>query len=245
MKKRLSVLICTLVLVLAHAGTGICVDIGGVLGGAKKAIGGSGAALGNEEVVSGLKEALKVGTGNAVAAVSKPGGYTGNPAIKIPLPGEVKKVEGLLRAAGYGQQVDDFELSMNRAAEKAAPQAKSIFVDAVNQMQFDDAQKILNGPDDSATRYFEEKTSGRLKEVFKPIVKDSMNQVGVTRQYQDSSAKAAALPMGDKLGLDLDQYVTDKGLKGLFRMLAEEERKIRQNPAARTTDLLKKVFGSR
>ncbi len=245
MKKPLSVLTVALLFVLSAAGHGAGVDFGGVLDSAKKAVGGGGSGLGNDEVVSGLKEALQIGTGNAVATVAKPDGYYKDPSIRIPLPGAVQKVEKLLRVAGYGQQVDDFELSMNRAAEKAAPEAKSIFVDAVKQMQFEDAQKILKGPDDAATRYFENKTSGRLEEIFKPIVKDSMNQVGVTRQYQDLNAKASALPMGGNLGLDLDRYVTEKGLKGLFTMLAEEEKKIRRNPAARTTDLLKKVFGSR
>jgi hypothetical protein len=234
-----------LVIFIFAGSPGESADLKGILDSATKAAGNSSGGLGNDDVVNGLKEALQVGTGNAVTTVSKPDGYYKNPAIKIPLPGELQKAETLLKAAGYGPQVEQFELSMNRAAEKAAPEAKSIFLDAVKQMQFDDAKKILNGPDDAATKYFEGKTSGRLTEVFKPIVKDSMSQVGVTHQYQDLNAKLATIPMGGKLGFDLDQYVTDKSLKGLFTMLAEEEQKIRQNPAARTTDLLKKVFGSR
>ncbi len=160
---------------------------GDILDSAKKIVGsGGGSGIGNVDIVNGLKEALQIGTDYAVATGSKPDGYYKNPSIKIPLPGQVQKVEKLLRTVGYGQKVDEFELSMNRAAEKAAPEAKSIFVDAVKQMQFEDAQKILKGPDNAATEYFKEKTSGRLTEIFKPIVKDSMNSVGVTRQYDRS-----------------------------------------------------------
>jgi hypothetical protein len=229
-----------------QAETGQGSGFGDILDSAKKIVGsGGGGGLGTTEVVNGLKEALEIGTGYAVDTASKPDGYYSNPSIKIPLPGAVQKVEKLLRAVGYGQKVDEFELSMNRAAEKAAPQAKSIFMDAVKQMQFDDAQKILKGPDNAATEYFKEKTSGRLTEVFKPIVKDSMSSVGATRQYEDLNSKLSSIPMGGKLGFDLDQYVTDKSLKGLFYLVAVEEKKIRQDPAARTTELLKKVFGSR
>jgi hypothetical protein len=133
---------------------------------------------------------------------------------------------------------------MNRAAERAAPEAKSIFRDAITQMSFEDASKILNGRDNEATLYFEDKTSGRLQELFKPIVKDSMGEVGVTRSFQDLNAKAESIPFGKSLSFDLDQYVTDGALKGLFKMLAEQERQIRTDPAARVTDLLQKVFAS-
>ncbi|MCK5205762.1 MAG: DUF4197 domain-containing protein, partial [Desulfobacterales bacterium] len=139
-------------------------------------------------------------------------------------------------------KVDSFELSMNRAAERAAPEAKSIFWDAITRMTFDDAKKILNGRDNEATLYFEDKTSDRLQEFFKPIVKDTMGDVGVTQSFQDLNAKAESMPFGKSLSFDLDQYVTDGALKGLFKMLAEEEKQIRTQPAARVTDLLKKVF---
>ena len=167
-----------------------------------------------------------------------------DPEIKIPLPESVQKVEKLLRAIGYGDKVDSFELSMNRAAERAAPEAKSIFWDAITRMSFDDAGKILNGRDNEATLYFEDKTSDRLQEVFKPIVQDAMGEVGVTQSFQDLNAKAESMPFGKSLSFDLDQYVTDGALKGLFKMLAEEEKQIRTQPAARVTDLLKKVFAS-
>jgi hypothetical protein len=229
-----------------QAETGRGSGFGDILDSAKKIVGSAGGGgLGTTDVVNGLKEALEIGTGYAVGTASKPDGYYSNPSIKIPLPGEIQKVEKLLRAVGYSQTVDEFELSMNRAAETAAPQAKSIFVDAVKQMQIDDAQKILQGPDNAATEYFKKTTSGRLTEVFKPIVRDSMNSVGVTRQYEDLNSKLSSMPMGGKLGFDLDRYVTDKSLKGLFFLVAVEEKKIRQDPAARTTELLKKVFGSR
>ena len=194
------------------------------------------------EIISGLKEALQIGTAEAVQIVSKVNGYYKNPDIRIPLPDDIQKAEKYIRMAGYGDMVDDFERSMNRAAEQAAPKAKSIFWDAIKQMSFDDARNILNGADNSATLYFEDKTSARLGEVFKPIVGQSMEQVGVTSTYKDLNKKAQSIPFVDKFSFDLDQYVTDKALSGLFVMLAAEEKKIREDPAARVTDLLKKVF---
>jgi len=209
--------------------------------GAQDVLGGSG-TLTNDEIIAGLKEALAVGTEKAVALVSQADGYYGNSDIKIPLPESVQKVEKFLRASGYGQKVDAFELSMNRAAERAAPEAKSIFGDAIKAMSFEDAKKILNGRDNEATLYFEDKTSDRLNRIFKPIVKDAMGEVGVTRSYQDLNARIESIPFGKSAGFDLDQYVTDGALKGLFTMLAEQERQIRTQPAARVTDLLQKVF---
>jgi hypothetical protein len=195
--------------------------------------------------VAGLKEALTIGAGKAVTSVSKLDGYLGNQAIKILLPEKLKTVETLLRTIGYQKQVDEFVLSMNRAAEKAAPQARNIFVQAIRQMNFDDAKKVLTGGNTAATEYFKEKTSGLIAEAFKPTVVDSMNEVGATRAYKEMTAKyTSALPFASaKEKLDLDRYVTDKAVDGLFHMLAEEETKIRLNPAARVTDLLKTVFG--
>lgn len=211
---------------------------------AQKALGGSAGGLSNDEITAGLKEALQVGTDKAVSLVSQPDGFFKNPAIKIPVPESVQKVEKLLRTAGYGEKVDAFELSMNRAAERAAPEAKSIFWDAISDMNFDDAQKILNGRDNEATLYFEDETSAQLQEVFKPIIKDAMGEVGVTQSYQELNDKITSLPFGKSASFDLDQYVTDGALKGLFKMLAEQERQIRTQPAARVTDLLKKVFAA-
>ena len=238
------VLAAILVIFCAHSG--YSAGLNDILKGAQDTLGGSKTSgLNNDEITAGLKEALQVGTEKAVALVSKPDGYYQNPDIKIPLPESVHKVEKLLRAAGYGEKVDNFELSMNRAAERAAPEAKSIFGDAIKQMTFEDAKKILNGRENEATLYFEDKTSGQLQEAFKPIVKDAMGEVGVTRSFQDLNAKAESLPFGKSVSFDLDQYVTDGALKGLFKMLAEEERQIRTQPAARVTDLLQKVFGGK
>lgn len=210
---------------------------------AMKAIGGE-QGLTEQDIVKGLKEALEVGTNNAVALVSRNNGYFKNPKIKIPLPENVQKGEKFLRTIGFGRQVDEFELSMNRAAERAAPKAKSIFWEAIKKMTFTDARNILDGPDDAATSYFRQKTSAQLYNAFKPVVNQAMSEVGVTQAYQTVEQKIRALPFTESLSFDLDRYVTDKALDGLFVMLAEEEKKIRQDPAARVTDLLKKVFGS-
>jgi hypothetical protein len=229
------------VFLVSNTHQGFSAGLSDIFKGVQDTLSGSG-ALTHDEIVAGLKEALEVGTENAVALVSKTDGYYQNPDIKIPLPESVQKVEKLLRATGYGEKVDNFELSMNRAAERAAPEAKSIFGDAIKQMTFDDAKKILDGRDNEATLYFEDKTSDRLQEIFKPIVKEAMGEVGVTRSFQDLNAQAKRLPFGKSLSFDLDQYVTDGALKGLFKMLAEQERQIRTDPAARVTDLLQKVF---
>ncbi len=198
--------------------------------------------LTEKEIVDGLKQALEIGTNAAVTLVSKKNGYLKHPRIKIPLPENVQKAESFLRNIGFGNKVDEFELSMNRAAERAAPRAKSIFWDAIKKMTFSDARKILDGRDDAATLYFQKKTSTQLQEAFKPIVNQAMSEIGVTQAYKSVDRKIRALPFTKSLSFDLDEYVTDKALDGLFLMLAEEEKKIRQDPAARVTDLLKKVF---
>jgi hypothetical protein len=195
-------------------------------------------------MVDGLKEALTIGSEKAVERVSRPDGYYGNPKIRIPLPGAVEKVEPALRAAGFGSTVDEFELSMNRAAEKAAPEAKSLFLDAIQQMTLTDAQKILEGRKDEATRYFQKKTSDRLQALFQPIVRDSMDQVGATQSYQTLEKQIETIPFAGGVAFDLDEYVTEKSVDGLFKMLAREEAKIRTDPAAQVTDLLKTVFGN-
>ncbi len=165
--------------------------------------------------------------------------------MRIPLPGSVQNFEKILRATGFGSQVDAFELSMNRAAEKAAPKAKTLFVDAIKQMTFSDANAILNGPNNAATVYFQTKTEDKLQALFKPAVKQSMEKVGVTQYYQAISQKIQSLPFAGNILVNLDDYVTEKAVDGLFIRLAEEEAKIRTDPAARVTDLLKTVFGNR
>ena len=200
-------------------------------------------ASGEDETSRGLREALTIGTGNAVGAVSQADGYNRNPVIRILLPEQVKKVEKVLRFAGFGQQVEQFELSMNRAAERAAPEAKAMFWNAIKQIRFEDAWNILKGRRDEATLYLKDKTYTRLQDVFKPIVHNAMSEVGVTEYYQQLDNKVRAIPFADQIvSFDLDEYVTDKALDGLFYMLAEEEAKIREDPVARVTELLRKVF---
>jgi hypothetical protein len=232
-------------LVLAFLGDGAqAQQLGDLLKDLQKGLGG-GSSPSNREIVQGLKEALQIGTGNAVQLVSKVDGYYKNPKIRIPLPDTVRKTEQILRVAGYGSKLDEFELSMNRAAERAAPEAKGLFLDAIKQMTFTDAKKILNGRENEATLYFKDKTSPRLREIAKPIVHQSMGEVGVTKSYQDLEQSARSVPFAEAFTFDLDQYVTDRALDGLFLMVAEEEKRIRADPMARTTDLLKKVFGSK
>ena len=195
------------------------------------------------KVASGLKEALQVGTQNAVNLTGKTDGYFKNQAIKILMPEKLRTLESGLRAVGYGPKVDEFVLSMNRAAERAAPAAKQIFWDAIGAMSFDDARKILGGGDTAATEYFRAKTSDTLASAFRPTVEQATNEVGVTKQYKDLVGRYQAIPFAKSESLVVDGYVVDKALAGLFHVVGEEEKKIRTNPAARVTDLLKEVFG--
>jgi hypothetical protein len=194
-------------------------------------------------IASGLKEALQVGTQNAITLTGKTDGYFKNAAIKILMPQKLHALETGLRAVGYGPKVDEFVLGMNRAAERAAPAATQIFRDAIAAMSFDDARKILGGGDTAATEYFRGKTTDQLAAAFRPIVEQATNEVGVTRQYKDLVGRYRAIPFAKSESLDVDGYVVDKALAGLFHVVAEEEKKIRTNPAARVTDLLKEVFG--
>jgi hypothetical protein len=194
-------------------------------------------------IASGLKEALAVGTKNAVGLVSKLNGYYGNEAIKILLPEKVQAAADLVAKLGYQKQVDDFIQSMNRAAEKAAPKAASHFSDAIRGMTIDDARTILAGGKTSATDYFRSRTSEKLYDEFKPQIAETMNQVGVARYYNAMLGKVPTALFAKPQSLELDHYVTNKALEGLFLMVGQEEEKIRENPVARTTDLLKKVFG--
>jgi hypothetical protein len=194
-------------------------------------------------IASGLKEALSIGTENAVNNVSRVDGYFGNQLIKILMPGKIQKVADVLRQGGYQKEVDDFVLSMNRAAEKAAPKALSFFADAIKEMTFEDARGILNGGDTSATEFFKRKTHDKIYAAFKPIISSSMDEVGVTRAYKEMMGRYESIPFMGKESVDLDHYATNKAMDGLFYMVGQEEKKIRTDPAARVTDLLKNVFG--
>jgi len=203
---------------------------------------GSG-ATGDPKIGAALKQALQVGTENAVKLTGKTDGYFGNKAIKILMPERLKTVEKGLRTAGYGGEVDKLVLSMNRAAERAAPEAKQIFWDAIGKMTIDDAQRILKGTPTAATDYFKDKTSASLTLAFRPIVDKAMDEVGTARQYNELLGQAKAIPFVKTESYDLDRYVVGKALDGLFRVVGDEERKIRTDPAARVTTLMKEVFG--
>jgi hypothetical protein len=204
---------------------------------------GQSGGLSDAKIGSGLKEALKIGTENAIRFTGKLDGYFRNQAIKILMPEKLQTMEKTLRAVGLGPQVDEFVLSMNRAAERAAPAAKQIFWDAIGEMTFQDAKKILSGNETAATDYFKAKTTDKLTTAFRPIVGEATNEAGVTRQYKELVGGFQSIPFVKTETVDIDQYVTAKALDGLFYVVAQEEKKIRTDPAARVTDLLKEVFG--
>ncbi len=203
----------------------------------------AGQPLTDARIAQGLKEALRVGTENAVGLTGRRDGYFGNARVRIPMPADLATLDKTLRQVGLGGQVDQFVLSMNRAAEEAAPQAKRIFWDAVAQMTIQDARRILSGADTAATDYFRGKTTAALTAAFRPIVDRTLGRVGVTRQYQALVAQYDRIPLARPQAVDLDDYVTGRALHGLFLVLGEEEKKIRTDPAARVTDLLREVFG--
>lgn len=194
-------------------------------------------------VASGLREALYIGTDNAVQAVSREDGYLGNLKIRIPVPDELEGAEKLLRKVRMDAYVDEFILSMNRAAEKASPQAVGIFHQAIKDMTIVDAFDILRGDDTAATGYFREKTFDGLHALFRPIVTESMGQTGVVKSYKRLVDRYTSLPFVKQEPVDLEDYVTNRALEGLFHMVGEEERKIRKDPAARVSKLLREVFG--
>ncbi len=202
------------------------------------------------QAAEGLKEALSHATVDAVHLTGRPGGYFDDAAIKILLPHQLKPIETGLRAIGYGPKIDQFVLSMNRAAEAAAPKAEPIFEGAIEKMTFSDAQRIVTGGGHSATDYFKAKTSDELRAAFAPIVKKTMAEYSVTEQYDDLVAhyQSGSMGLGGLLGgvtkgFDINNYVVEKSLDGLFYVVGQEEVKIRTNPAAQVTPLLRQVFG--
>ena len=203
------------------------------------------ASLTDGEMISGLKEALEKGTRFAVDNLGREGGFLDNPAVKIPIPESLSWVESSLRTLRQDKLADEFIATMNHAAEQAVPEAAALFGEAIRNMSVEDARGILGGPDDSATQYFRTSTESALTEKMRPIVEQATAKTGVTSAYKNMTAKAGGLTsMFSKESTDLDGYVTGKTLDGLFLMIAEEERKIRENPLARGSDLLKKVFGA-
>lgn len=196
-----------------------------------------------EEAGKALKEALTIGIKKGVEQLSKPDGYFKDPEIKIPMPKEAKSVEEKLRKLGQDKAVDDAIKAMNRAAEDAANGAKDIFVTAIKELTLKDVLNIVNGENDAASRYLEEHTRNLLVEKFKPVIKVSLEKVNATKYWNTVFSKYNKLPFVKKVNPDLEDYVTNKAIDGLFVQIAKEELEIRKNPVARVTDLLKKVFG--
>src|ERR1035437_614147 len=211
---------------------------------AKKMLNSKSKGLTEKDAADGIKEALVNGTGESVKSVSVLNGYWGNPEIKIPFPSEAKEMESKLRAVGMGKKVDEFNESMNRAAEKAANEAKPIFIAAIKNMTIRDAINIVKGTDNAATLYLKNNTSTELIEKFQPIIKTSLDDVNATRHWGDLITTYNKIPLVKKMNPNLPEYVTQKAIDGLFVMIAKEELKIRKDPMARTSDLLKKVFGN-
>lgn len=201
-----------------------------------------GENLPTDKIVAGLKEALKVSTTKAVTETGRPDGFLLNDAIKITMPKKMQGAERILRLAGEGKKFDQLEVGMNRAAEKAAPLAKKIFLDALMKMTIEDARNILKGDNTAATEYFRRTSSDELTTAFAPIVHDAMEKVGVLRQYNEIAANPLASAALEREHFSIDDYVVGKTLDGLFYMMGQEEKNIRKNPAARTTQLLKDVF---
>ena len=201
--------------------------------------------LSDSKINAGLKQALQISAENSVKLVGRKDGYFANDAIKILMPKNLQSLEKGLRVVGYGPKVDSFILSMNRSAEAAAPEARKIFVDAIASMSFDDARHILSGGDTAATDYFKQRTTPQLTAAFRPVVDKTMAENGVTKQYNALVNQYKMIPFGKKQDLDITDYVVGKALDGLFYELGQEERKIRQDPAKQTTDLLREVFGKK
>ncbi len=218
-----------------------------------------GSNLPTSDIAAGLKEALAKGTTNAINSLGRDGGFWNNSKVRIPLPGKLEQAGKLARQLGQGAKVDAFELSMNRAAEKAVPQVAQIFGDAIRKMTLDDARGILTGGDHAATDFFRRVAGDALTARIHPIVARATDSVGVTQKYKSFTSGSGGGALGGALGslgslgggksnkggsaLDLDDYVTSKTLDGLFTTIGEQEQSIRHNPGARSTELLKKVFG--
>jgi len=218
-------------------------QINQTMGEVNKAMGGQ-QSLTTAEVAEGLKEALIKGISNGSDMASQLDGYFKNPKIKIPFPPDVKKVEDKLRQIGLGGEVDKFVMTLNRGAEDAAKEAKPIFISAIKQMTIQDAWAILKGSDNAATEYLRKTTSSQLYEKFHPVIANSLNKVNATKYYGDIINTYNKVPFVEKVNPDLNDYATHKAMDGLFTLIAEEEKKIRVDPLARTTELLKKVFAA-
>jgi len=224
-------LVCAAGLGLAGAG---CADLG---------IGVAGGGLSEPTIAAGLKEALQIGAERSVSRASRPGGFLDDPRVRIPVPPQLDKLARGLRALGVGGAVDDLEVAMNRAAERAAREAQGPLVDAVSALRIADARAILDGPDDAATQYLRRASGDALRDRFAPVVASAMRSTGVYRAFEEVRSRNRALSLLADPTVDLERYVTDETLDGLFALIRDEEQRIRANPAARTTELLRTVFG--
>ncbi|MES2730484.1 MAG: DUF4197 domain-containing protein [Bacteroidota bacterium] len=209
---------------------------------AKDAASGKGTGLSSEDIANGLKEALSQGASKGSDQASKLDGYLGNPQIKIPFPPEVQNVEQKLRSVGMGYKVDEFVVSLNRAAEDAASSSKPIFVKAITSMNVQDAMGILRGEKNSATQYLKRTTTPDLTAAFSPVIQTSLDKVNATKLYADLITSYNKIPLVKKVNPNLAEYATQKAIDGMFTLVEGEEANIRANPAARTSELLKKVF---
>lgn len=201
--------------------------------------------LTNDEVIRGLKEALSVGTKNSTAATSKVDGFYKNPLVFIPFPPEAEKVKNTVVSLGMQKQVDEFVMTLNRAAEEASKEAAPVFLDAIKTMSISDGFKILKGTDNAATVYLKDKTSVKLNEKFTPIIKRAIEKVQVTKYWNPVITTYNKVPGVEKMNPNLEKYITLKAMDGLFKLIAVEEKKIRTDPLAQVTALLKKVFGKK
>ncbi len=206
--------------------------------------GGTAGALTDQDISSGLREALKVGVGTVVSQVGTVDGYNTDPRIHVPLPKSLETVRTTLARIGMPDLMADLELRLNRAAEQAAPEARDVFWQAIQEMTLEDVRQIYQGPTDAATRYLERTMSGPLTQRMRPIVEASIAEVGAVSAYNNAIGQYKAIPFVPNAQADLTEHVLDRALRGLFLYLAEEEAAIRQNPAKRTTKLLQKVFGA-
>ncbi len=200
--------------------------------------------LSGRDATAGLKAALDKGAAAAVSSLGRSDGFWANPKVKIPLPQTLERARGALRLMGKGEEVDALELAINRAAEQAVPQAKTLLTSAVKSMSVDDAKQILRGGDDSVTQFFKAKTAPQLSQRFLPIVRKVTEKSGLAQQYNALAGQGAAFGLIKQEQATVERYVTQKTLDGLFTMIAEEERKIRANPVAAGSDILRRVFGA-
>lgn len=206
---------------------------------------GSAGSLSNGDIASGLREALRIGISKGADQASATDGYFKNPLLRLAFPPDAQKVAAKLRQLGFGAQVDRFELSLNRAAEDAAKRAKPVFIKAITSMSIGDAVGILRGPQDAATQYLRRTSGTQLVSEFTPIIDSTLRKNNATRYYGDLVTTYNKLPLVQKVNPNLTEYATNRAVDGLFVLVAQEEQKIRQNPLERTTDLLRRVFGSR